>query len=447
MRYLTSNGVIALAIILAACNPTLTIQSTGSPAPSLPDTTECIVLGWTDTTRPSITPIAHFIYTERYAGAWDEPLVLANLKAMALKKGANLLRITKVQYPGQRTRGAVAVDIYNVPDPRIYEKQIIWSPYRRLTVADFKGAPPLTADSVQGSGSDCELYFPILYYGKIIESGYVAQARFHCRSSWINRKATDPDALLLHEQGSFDLCELYCRQLEFFVQHTTFSHANYRRLILGFYAQIYNAWQATRACYEAETDHGLDPVQQAKWTRDIGAGSPFTVSPDIPSDAQQDSMTKALTPPPDSALVYIIRPNNYNTVFWRRIGLNPFYFIVPYFLFINPDLFRVYDGAANSYWIRKRNYIYRIYSPGTRNLSPERFADSSFKGHTSLSLYLAPGKVYYVEMKLIEHRFMQFDVPVLKLLSEKEGSTILKQSTLFNDYQGLPLPVPQDILQ
>jgi len=50
-------------------------------------------------------------------------------------------------------------------------------------------------------------------------------------------------------------------------------------------------------------------------------------------------------------------------------------------------------------------------------------------------------------MKLIEHRFMQFDVPVLKLLSEKEGSTILKQSTLFNDYQGLPLPVPQDILQ
>jgi len=62
MRYLTSNGVIALAIILAACNPTLTIQSTGSPAPSLPDTTECIVLGWTDTTRPSITYRPFYLY-------------------------------------------------------------------------------------------------------------------------------------------------------------------------------------------------------------------------------------------------------------------------------------------------------------------------------------------------------------------------------------------------
>jgi|GEM_PF-3888327 hypothetical protein len=378
MRYLTSYGLTALAIIQAACKPILSIKLTGMPAPSLPDTTECIVLGWTDTTRPSITNIAHLIYTEPNPGSWDEPMVLANLKAMALKNGANLLRITKVQYPARRTAGSAAVDIYNVPDPRIYEKQIIWSPYRRLTVADFKGSPPLTADSAQGGGSDCELYFPILYYGKIIESGYVAQARFHCRSSWVSPQAKNPAALLLHEQGTFDLCELYCRQLEFFVQHTTFTHANY---------------------------------------------------------------------PPDSALVYIIRPNNYNTVFWKRIGLNPFYFIAPYFLFINPDLFRVYDGAANSYWIRKRNYIYRIYSPGTRTLSPEKFAEPSFKGHKSLSLSVAPGKVYYVEMKVIEHRFMQFDVPVLKLLSEEEGSAMLKKSTLFNDYQGLPLPVPQDILQ
>jgi hypothetical protein len=50
-------------------------------------------------------------------------------------------------------------------------------------------------------------------------------------------------------------------------------------------------------------------------------------------------------------------------------------------------------------------------------------------------------------MQLIEHRFMQFDVPVLKLLSEEEGSAMLKKSALFNDYQGLPLPVLQDILQ
>lgn len=41
---------------------------------------------------------------------------------------------------------------------------------------------------------------------------------------------------------------------------------------------------------------------------------------------------------------------------------------------------------------------------------------------------------------------MQGPVPMLKSLSEEEGSAMLKKSTLFNDYQGLPLPVLQDIL-
>ena len=174
-----------------------------------------------------------------------------SLRRTALQLGANLVKITYELLPTTRSRSEkLSADLYRVADARYYtdEEVIEWSGDRKLSFADFKYHGRIYSDTsiLLSNGS---------YDFDIV-------TKFHCEHSWINRVSKDSAEALLHEQGNFDLCEIYCRQFLARVRE-----GNSRTPL--FWAVVRTTWREKRAQYESETAGGLDYHRQVEWTEKI----------------------------------------------------------------------------------------------------------------------------------------------------------------------------------
>jgi hypothetical protein len=62
-----------------------------------------------------------------------------DLVVLAQQSGANILKITDRKEPDQWSScSRIIAKIYHVPDPRKFEKEIVWSEDRKLVWDDFK---------------------------------------------------------------------------------------------------------------------------------------------------------------------------------------------------------------------------------------------------------------------------------------------------------------------
>jgi len=77
-----------------------------------------------------------------------------------------------------------------------------------------------------------------------------------------------PD-LLEHEQGHFDLCEVYVRQLRKQLLAANLKAFNLIKDGNAIYKQVYAAYLDRQELYERETNHGLDRAGQVKWNKSI----------------------------------------------------------------------------------------------------------------------------------------------------------------------------------
>jgi hypothetical protein len=174
-----------------------------------------------------------------------------SLRRTALQHGANLVKITYEVRPTRRSRSEkLSADLYRVADPRYYtdEEVIEWSGDRKLSFADFQYHGRIYSDTsvLLSNGS---------YDFDIV-------ARFHCEHSWLNRASKDSAEALLHEQGNFDLCEIYCRQFLARVREG-------KSTTPLFWAVVRTTWKEKREQYESETGGGLDYRRQVEWTEKI----------------------------------------------------------------------------------------------------------------------------------------------------------------------------------
>jgi hypothetical protein len=237
-------------LFLAGCvNGRLAVQ-TAVVSPPLPDSTMVAQLSKADLRFIHGQKVASVSYMRGdYYIPWTNDQAADFLRRMALQHGANLVKITYYQ-PGTRyARPELSADLYRVADARDYvdEDVIEWSADRKLSFSDFKYHRRIYRDTSKVL-SHASYDFDIV-------------ARFHRDDSWIDDTPEDVTAALLHEQGDFDLCELYCRQY--------LEHLRVFNMYLAPIKGVFTAWKAKRAQYESETDGGLDHARQAEWSARI----------------------------------------------------------------------------------------------------------------------------------------------------------------------------------
>lgn len=443
-RLLAVLGIV-MAILLVGCLPP--VYTTATNFNPLPNPDDCVLLGTADPTTIIGDSIAAVTINGSVLwNSYTQQQKVDILRAMAHEKGANLVKVN-LNIPGGRySYGKINATFYKVKNVRQYETIIDWSPGRKLTLADFK------EQGESGTQIQCGIYLLAgtndasgsRYFGDFPNRYFTTLTRFYCRTSRIDPRIGSPDRQLIHEQGVFDLAELYRRQLERALSNTSNLHlSEWRKQSRVIYKQIYSAFLHTRAQYDAETNHGFDSARQAAWTKTIADATIPEVA--VLSFNQLDAQAKSLVPPPDQSLVYVIRPNNYNTAVWKRFFIDPYYIITPYFLFINPDKFKVTCGNTKTLGpIDRRTFVYRLLPPGPCTFMPGWFYDGDDYANKR-TLNLEPGKVYFIKMNIIEKDFLAGPEAQLKQLSNKQGERWLRKCKLsrsFEDFTQPRLPNP-----
>lgn len=266
MRTSTPILFIAIAMLAYSCSTVFTTRIDGTAPPPMPDTANFILLNESDTTAIPGNRIGEL--TLRHSPTWIRYQLEDSIRSISLRNGANLAKVTAYVRPGRNRTGQLAADIYQVQELRQYEKVIDWNTNRQLTFTDFKGA----ADTATGVPLEnhSRVYFTIDEDPRGFRTSlFSTKTRFDCTTSRINSQPKNAPELLLHEQGNFDLCEIYRRQLDQFILKYDYNHFNQHRIVAEIFEGVSTAFLVKQAQYESATNHGLDYVQQSEWTKQI----------------------------------------------------------------------------------------------------------------------------------------------------------------------------------
>ena len=436
-------------LFVVSCKPILETEAGPAFHTPLSTRSECVVLGLSDTIAIHGDPIGDLDYSQTMTSTpWDPIEIARYFQGEALHNGGNLVKIKKYDdNSGGRSLLTVQAAVYYVSDIRHYEKQIEWTPGRKLNLSDFKGPADsaLPGQPALRSYSGCDFYL-------------FSQSKFYCYDGWIDRTSPDSLRLLAHEQGNFDLTEIYRRQLDENVLRYENRGASQTRATEHVFREVYSAYLAKQAQYERETGHGLDSAEQTKWTKSIaaelantsGKHDPlFAANPDF-MESQKDSLISALAPQPGKALVYLIRPKTISTPLPSRVLYDPMLLLfgAPYLYFVNGNSYTVGFKDSTTDPIHGRTFVFR-------NLTPDRYTFTAFmnkgdrdkgafgahryKKSEGMELSLSAGKVYYLLLNTGDSWF-SYATPQLKLISEKEGRELIRKCSLASTGEDVDLP-------
>jgi hypothetical protein len=139
------------------------------------------------------------------------------------------------------------------------DNEIPWSASRRLTWSDFKSRPDNSATNAALTSSKI-----IFNYGYREDKGFTftINCLFDKTSSWGRVKT---EYILAHEQGHFDIAEIYARKLNKALQGYSFKPATVGKDVPALYQQLMQEEAALQHQYDNETDYSRNKPQQAAW--------------------------------------------------------------------------------------------------------------------------------------------------------------------------------------
>ena len=189
---------------------------------------------------------------------------------MARQNGANVIKITEHKVPDRLSScHRFTAKIYLVPDFRKHEKEIQWSATRKLTWEDFKGNPKSISNSDVAAQTYCGFGFQTNYVTVFTKAKIFVTATFTCNLSWVRPDQKNRADLLAHEQGHFDLCEVYARQLRKKLQEENLTVFNLNTDANIIFKNVYARYLDRQGLYEMETNYGLDKQKQKQWRMTI----------------------------------------------------------------------------------------------------------------------------------------------------------------------------------
>jgi hypothetical protein len=262
--------LISIAFLINSCSPKIGSKITAKQMP-LPDTEFVLVLKENDDFTNDGIEVGSIKSGDNglsnYCSYFE---VLEELKSLARKNGANVIKITELKNPDTWSSCVrLKAKIYQVPNFRIHEKEIYWATDRKLCWEDFKGSPQINLNSNIGALSKCGFGFETNQVSFLSKAKVFTKATFNCNLSWVKVDQKNNLELLEHEQGHFDLSEIYARMFRKKISeiYLTASNINIDTKII--FDKVYNLFIQIQDLYDSETNHGLDKNYQTIWNKSI----------------------------------------------------------------------------------------------------------------------------------------------------------------------------------
>lgn len=137
------------------------------------------------------------------------------------------------------------------------EDYIPWSTERKLSWDDFVAdTPPKTDDAAL---TTTYVGFSYTKTGNTIN--YNIECKFQKSRSWARVKS---DYILKHEQGHFDIAEIFSRKLNKEIQEYLSKNRDHRGLN-PLYTKVMNEKREMQEEYDIETNHSINKRKQAEW--------------------------------------------------------------------------------------------------------------------------------------------------------------------------------------
>lgn len=141
------------------------------------------------------------------------------------------------------------------------EELIRWSS-NRLTWADYKGKPNPNSDAAASTTT----YLMISYNIGNNNFSYRIESKFSKTRSWGLHKTA---YILRHEQGHFDIAEVFARKLHKKMSEYSFNKKTYQKDLKKIYQNILDEKDELQNSYDRETNHSINKEKQEEWDRKI----------------------------------------------------------------------------------------------------------------------------------------------------------------------------------
>jgi hypothetical protein len=139
---------------------------------------------------------------------------------------------------------------------------IQWSAIKRLTWNDYL-ASPSTSDDIAAITSTA---LGMDYHVRNNSITYNITCRFSKTKSWGRYKTA---YILQHEQGHFDITEIFARKLVKAVRDYKFDPRKYQVDLAKLYKKIMEEKEEFQQNYDEETDFSRNKAKQAEWLKKI----------------------------------------------------------------------------------------------------------------------------------------------------------------------------------
>ncbi len=145
--------------------------------------------------------------------------------------------------------------------------KIVYSTTTPLKIADFKGDTSQSkGDEMAMTNSGFSMEFNSEVKNGTIYVHVTLCPYFSISKSWF-KHAEQPDYLLAHEQGHFDITALKTCEMAETIRKTHFTKENYADLLKDFQTKFGNEAVAEEDKYDGETNHSIVVEKQLEWTK------------------------------------------------------------------------------------------------------------------------------------------------------------------------------------
>lgn len=146
--------------------------------------------------------------------------------------------------------------------PPAEKESINWRTRRTLNWNDFKGQPVESASNAALTSTSILISFN---YDQQSLS-YNLQCVFYPEKSWTKVKSV---RILAHEQGHFDISQLFTRKLHKALSEYRFQEGSVDKDVMEIYQRIGREQAAFQQLYDRETNFSRDAASQLKWQENI----------------------------------------------------------------------------------------------------------------------------------------------------------------------------------
>jgi len=144
------------------------------------------------------------------------------------------------------------------------EELLDWSATRKLTWEDYKSKPNPYSDAAASTTT----YLGISYNISSRSFSYKIESRFSKSRSWGLHKTS---YILSHEQGHFDIAEIFARKLHKKMSEYKFNRKTYQKDLNKIYEEVTKEKTEMQNNYDIETDHSIRKKVQAEWLKKIAS--------------------------------------------------------------------------------------------------------------------------------------------------------------------------------